>query len=122
MNGLVGVLIAIFSVGGAGAVAALAKGINNWRAGAARTEARAIQNLEKYRDESDARANAESHRASYYHDLAEYWRDRAGNAEYKIRTTWGASEIPTPGPIPTFTPLALPTPGALTKDPDHEPD
>lgn len=115
MSTLAGVLIAVFSVGGAAAITALGKGINGWRAGAARTEARAIQNLEKYRDEADWRAAVETHRAAYNHDLAEYWRDRAGNAEYKIRTTWGAAELPPVAPIPRFVPLERPTAKELQK-------
>lgn len=116
MSTLAAVLIAVFSVGGAAAITALGKGINGWKAGAARTEARAIQNLEKYRDEADWRAAVETHRAAYNHDLAEYWRDRAGNAEYKIRTTWGAAELPPVAPVPRFSPLERPaTTKALQK-------
>ena len=115
MTTLGAVLVAVFSVGGAGVIATIFKGINGWRAGAARTEARAITNLEKYREEADWRAAQESHRAAYNHDLAEYWRDRAGNAEFKIRTSWGASELPAAGPVPVYTPLARPKTLALQK-------
>lgn len=116
MTALTAILIAVFSAGGAATLAALSKGINGWRAGAARTEARAIQNLEKYRDEADERARQAEHRGAYQHDLAEYWRDRAGNAEYKIRTTWGDAQIPTPGPVPVFVPLAPPTKAVTDHD------
>lgn len=111
MTTLAAVLVAVFSVGGAGVIATVFKGINGWRAGAARTEARAIQNLERYRDDADWRAAVESHRAAYNHDLAEYWRDRAGNAEYLIRTTegLGPSAVPAAGPVPRFVPLERPT-------------
>lgn len=116
MSTLTGILIAVFSVGGAATVTALSKGITGWRAGAARTEARAIQNIEKYRIEADERARQAEHRGSYQHDLAEYWRDRAGNAEYKIRTEWGADQIPPPGPLPVFEPLAPPTKAVTDHD------
>lgn len=108
MSTLAAVLVAVFSVGGAAVITALSKGINGWRAGAARTEARAIQNLEKYRDEADWRAEVAEHRAAYRQEVAEYWRARAGNAEHKIRTTWGESEIPPHGPEPVYVPLVRP--------------
>lgn len=116
MTTLAAVLVAVFSVGGAGVIATVFKGINGWRAGAARTEARAIQNLERYRDDADWRASVASHLAAYNHDLAEYWRDRAGNAEYLIRTAegLGPSSVPVAGPIPRFEPLERPT-KAVTK-------
>lgn len=102
------VIVAIFSAGGAAAIGAFAKGINGWRAGVSRKEARAIQNLEKYRDEADWRAAQEAHRSSYYQDLAEYWRSRAGDAEHKIRTEWGADQIPPHTLAPVFVPLTRP--------------
>lgn len=109
MTTLGAVLVAVFSVGGASVIATILKGINGWRAGASRTEARAIQNLEKYRDEADHRAAVAENRATYNYDLAEYWRDRAGNAEFKIRTEFGAQHLPPVGPIPVYVPLAAPT-------------
>lgn len=121
MTTLSAVLVAVFSVGGAATFGAIWKGINGWRAGAARTEARAISNLEKYRDEADWRAQQEAHRAAFNHDLAEYWRDRAGNAEYLIRTTegLGPGAVPAPGPLPRFQPLERPSTAALVKVTDE---
>lgn len=109
MTTLGAVLVAVFSVGGASVIATIMKGLTGWRAGASRTEARAIQNLEKYRDEADRRALIQAHRADANADLAEYWRSRAGNAEYKIRTTWGEHELPPVAPIPVYVPLDPPT-------------
>lgn len=120
VDGLTAALIAIFSVGGAASISALWKGINGWRAGVSRKEARAIQNLEKYRDEADWRAEVEAHRGAYRQDVAEYWRNRCGDAEHKIRTTWGASEIPPHAPEPVYVPLIRPAPKAVTKAPDNE--
>lgn len=104
MTTLGAVLVAVFSVGGAGVIATVFKGINGWRAGAARTEARAIQNLERYREEADARASAEQHEKLYAYELAAYWRNRAGDAEFKIRTTWGEDQLPAVSPVPVYTP------------------
>lgn len=109
MTALSVILVAVFSAGGAAVIGTIVKGVSGWRAGAARTEARAIQNLEKYRDEADRRALIQSHRADANADLAEYWRNRAGNAEYKIRTTWGEIELPPVAPIPVYVPLDPPT-------------
>jgi hypothetical protein len=108
MTTLSAILVAVFSVGGAGVFATIIKGINGWRAGAARTEARAIQNLERYRNDADWRAQVEANRAAHNHDVAEYWRDRAGNAEFKIRTEFGAQHLPPVGPIPVYVPLERP--------------
>jgi hypothetical protein len=99
------VLVAVFSVGGAGVIATVFKGINGWRAGAARTEARAISNLEKYRDDADWRATVAEHREAYKSDLADYWRARAGNAEHAIRIKDGVDAVPLAGPIPVYVPI-----------------
>lgn len=105
MTTLGAVLVAVFSTGGAVVIGTIVKGINGWRAGAARTEARAISNLEKYRDEADHRAAIEKHEKDYAYDLAAYWRDRAGNAEFVIRTEFGAQHLPLAGPIPVYVPI-----------------
>ena len=94
MSQLTAVLIAIFSVGGAGALTVIVKGIDNWRSGAAAREARAIQNLERYRDEALGERD-------FAHTLMAYWRDRCGNAEFKIRNEWGPEHLPEILPIPT---------------------
>lgn len=105
MTTLGAVLVAVFSVGGAGVIATIFKGINGWRAGAARTEARAIQNLERYRDEADWRAQAVGHERDYAYELVAYWRNRAGDAEFKIRHEWGPENLPAVGTVPVFQPL-----------------
>lgn len=115
MSALEAILVAVFSVGGAGVIATVFKGINGWRAGAARTEARAIQNLEKYRDEADARAGAERHEKDYAYLLAAYWRDRAGNAEFKIRHEFGPEHLPQVQPVPVYVPLETVRTRAVTK-------
>lgn len=112
---LTGILVAVFSMGGAAVLTALFKGVNGWRAGAARTEARAIQNLEKYRDDADWRATVAEHRESYKSDLADYWRARAGNAEHVIRTSLGEPQIPPIDPIPVYVPMRRPDRTAVEK-------
>lgn len=105
MTTLGAILVAVFSVGGAGVIATVFKGINGWRAGAAKTEARAISNLEKYRDEADERARSAGYERDYAYELAAYWRNRAGDAEFKIRNEWGPENLPVVGPVPPFVPL-----------------
>lgn len=106
MTVLTGVLVAIFSVGGAATIAALFKGFSGWRDGSARTEARAISNLEKYRDEADHRAAIERHKVNFYQDeLTPYLQNRIGDLEYLIRTTWGAEHVPPPLPRPVMSPV-----------------
>lgn len=105
MTTLGAVLVAVFSTGGAVVIGTIVKGINGWRAGAARTEARAISNLEKYRDDADWRATVAEHREAYKSDLADYWRARAGNAEHAIRIEHGVDAVPLAGPIPVYVPI-----------------
>jgi len=112
---LTGILVAVFSVGGAAVLTAVFKGINGWRAGAARTEARAIQNLERYRDDADWRAAVAEHRESFKSDLADYWRARAGNAEHVIRVQLSESSVPAHPPIPVYSPLTRPQKTAVEK-------
>jgi hypothetical protein len=100
MSNLTAVLIAIFSVGGAGALTVIIKGLDNWRSGASAKEARAIQNLERYREEALQERDFE-------HTLKEYWRDRAGNAEFKIRNEWGSEHLPEIAPIPKKSDLKV---------------
>ncbi len=116
MTTLGAVLVAVFSVGGAGVIATIFKGINGWRAGAARTEARAIQNLERYRDEADWRARTAGHERDYAYDLATYWRNRAGDAEFKIRHEWGPEHLPPVLPVPSFEPLTRTAVQKVTDD------
>lgn len=112
---LTGILVAVFSLGGAAVITALFKGINGWRMGAARTEARAIQNLERYREDADWRAHVAEHRESYRSDLVDYWRARAGNAEHLIRTRLGEKEVPPADPLPVYVPLKRPDRTAVEK-------
>ena len=108
MSTLTGVLIAIFSAGGALAIGAFFRGIEGWRSGSAKTEARAISNLEKYRKEADHRADVANHRLDFYRDdLTPYLQNRIGDLEYLIRTTWGAEHVPPTPPRPVMRPVPI---------------
>lgn len=114
MSPLTAVLLAIFSVGGAAALTALFRGTDLWRSGTQRTEARAIQNLERYRKAADRRAAIAERRSSYLQDLVDFWRGRSADLTYLIRTNWGEEHVPTLGPIPE-APKELPESAEDTK-------
>lgn len=98
-------LVAIFSIGGAAAIGALFKGMGLIRSGAARTEARAIKNLERYRDEADDRAARVSHRLDYARELTEYHRSNYADLAHYVRLNFGAEHVPPVPAPPTYQPL-----------------
>lgn len=105
MSGLTGVLIAIFSAGGALAIGALFKGLGLIRSGAARTEARAIRNLEKYRDEADDRAARTGHRLDWQVSMTEHYRAQYADLAYHVRENWGAEHLLPVTEPPPYVPL-----------------
>ena len=109
MSGLTGVLIAIFSAGGALAIGALFKGLGLIRSGAAKTEARAILNLERYRDEADERARQALHRLDYQQTLAEHYRSLYADLAFHVRHEWGAEHLLPVRQPPVYEPLTKET-------------
>lgn len=105
MSGLTAALVAIFSIGGAAAIGALFKGMGLIRSGAARTEARAIKNLEKYRDEADDRAARVSHRLEWQVAMTEHYRSQYADLAYHVRENWGAEHLLPVSPPPRYQPL-----------------
>lgn len=103
MNEVSGILIALLSVGGATFLATLFKGVQQWRNGAQASEARAIVNLEKYRNEADARAERAEIRADRNQELIEFWRTRAGDLEFIIVREQGKDAVP---PLPALPALS----------------
>jgi hypothetical protein len=102
---LTAVLVAIFSVGGALAIRNLFAGYGLIKSGAARTEARAIRNLEKYRDEADDRAERAQHLADYRATVAEHYRAQYADLAYHVRESWGAEHLLPVTEPPKFVPL-----------------
>lgn len=86
------ILPIVLGAGGAGFIAALAQAWSAYRHGAEAREAKAIANLERWRDEADARA------ISYLRDIERerrwgaYWRSWAGALEYRM--TAAGIELP----------------------------
>lgn len=102
---LYSIILAILSAGGALALNSVFNGIKLWRDGTARTEARGIKNLEKYRLEADVRADKALHVSEYRLNLADHYRNRVADLEYFIRVTYGADKIPPGAPPPQMTPF-----------------
>lgn len=102
LNALVGTVV---TGGGAAFVWALARAFGLIRSGAVRTEARAIQNLEQWRDEADERAARIGHRLDYQVTLTEYHRSNYADLAHHVRLTWGAENLPPIGPPPQYVPL-----------------
>lgn len=120
MSGLTAVLVAIFSVGGAIAIRNLFAGYGLIKSGAARTEARAIRNLEKYRDEADERADKAQHLAEYRAQVAEHYRAQYADLAYHVRENWGAEHLLPVTEPPRYQPLPTRTAKQLKKAPDDD--
>lgn len=108
MNEVSGVIIALLSVGGATFLATLFKGVQQWRNGAQASEARAIVNLERYRDEADARAEREANRADRNQELIDFWRTRAGDLEFIVSRELGKDAVPPLPPLPALVSIKKP--------------
>jgi hypothetical protein len=105
MTTLNGVLAVVLTGGGAAFLWALFRGLGLIRTGVVRTEARAIQKLEQYRDEADDRARRVGHRLDYQVTLTEYYRSNYADLAYRVREEWGAEHLPAVPPIPVYQPL-----------------
>jgi hypothetical protein len=105
-NPLYSIILGLLTAGGALALKSVFDGIGLWRDGTARTEARGIKNLERYRLEADHRADRALHVSEYRLNLADYYRQRAADLEFYIRVTYGADKIPpVQAPPPQMTPF-----------------
>lgn len=105
MTTINGILAVVLTGGGAAFLWALFRGLGLIRTGVVRTEARAIQKLEQYRDEADDRATRISHQLDYQVVLAEYYRSNYADLAHHVRLTWGAENLPPIPPAPVYTPL-----------------
>lgn len=100
-----GVLAVVLTGGGAAFLWTLFRGLGLIRTGVVRTEARAIQKLEQYRDEADERAARIGHRLDYMTSLSEYHRSNYADLAHHVRLTWGAEHLPPVPPAPVYEPL-----------------
>lgn len=101
------IVAAVLSAGGALAIKSLADGIGLWRNGTARTEARGISNLERFRKVAEYALLVAVHRLEFYRDtLNPYLRLRIAILEGVIIRKLGESELPPPtGPEPLMPPI-----------------
>lgn len=102
LNGLIGVVL---TGGGAAFLWTLFRGLGLIRTGVVRTEARAIQNLEQWRDEADERAARTGHRLDHQVILTEYYRSLYADLAHKVRLEWGAENLPPVQPPPVYVPM-----------------
>lgn len=93
--------------GGVAFLGALFKGFQLLRDGARAREREAIAGLEKWREDSDKRAERALEQADYLRLLAAYWQTRAGTLEYELNRHGLTA--------PTALPLPLPL-----EDPSHD--
>ena len=88
----------LLGAGGAGAITAALSGIKMLKEQASKRTERAIEQMEKWKN--DAVLDAE-----WYQDLADYWRSRAGDVEYAARSATALPVIiPDPKPMPVRPP------------------
>ena len=90
----------ILGAGGAGFLATLVKFVLALRDSAETREAKAISNLERWRDDSDERANSCLKRLDRQILLTSYWQVRAGVLEHALSTAGCAIPPPEPPPAP----------------------
>ena len=98
MNSIQQAAILILAGGGAAGIYTLVKALILYRNSADTREATAIGNLEKWRNQADARAEYFEKKWDFERTLVEFWRRRAGLLEY-LSTSRGV-EIPPLDPIP----------------------
>ncbi|HEX2642603.1 MAG TPA: hypothetical protein VHU81_06405 [Thermoanaerobaculia bacterium] len=114
INALTAILGIIFGGGMATVILAFFRGTDVWRSGTQRSEARAIQNVERYAKAADRRAAEAEKRSDYRQDLVDFWRGVAADRAYVITTTLGKEALPALPPLPT-PPVEIPESAADTK-------
>jgi len=99
-------LLVIVALGGGLGLFNFFRGLDLWRRGTARTEARGIANLEAWRAEADHRAEVRQHRLEYYRDeLGPYKDRRIAMLEGVIIRRLGEDALPPEEPRPVMAPL-----------------
>lgn len=86
-------------------IGALFKGLQMLRNSATARTNKAVGDLERWRMEADERTRAAREDADWYLDLADYWRDRAGTAEFQARSA--GVTLSDPAPLPTRPPARI---------------
>lgn len=84
MNDVKDVLPFVFGAGGVAFLTALFKWINEWRDSAEFREGKAIANLERWRNEADARALKALNDAEWEREMGLYWAVVAGTYRFAL--------------------------------------
>lgn len=79
-------------------IGAIFQGLKMLREGGAAKAAKLMSDLERARTEEEARTRAARDDSEWYLDLADYWRTRAGAAEFAAER--GGIDLPDPDPLP----------------------
>lgn len=72
----------ILGAGGVAFIGAVFKGIQMLRESTAARTAKAVSDLERWREEADERTRLAREEAAWYLDLASYWQQWSGAVEY----------------------------------------
>lgn len=91
-------LSVVLGAGGTGFVIAVFQGVAQLRQTAASKAGKLLTDLEKARDDAGDREREARDEASYYLDLADYWREWAGTLEFEARRS--GVTIPDRKPLP----------------------
>ena len=93
-------LTGLLGAGGLGFVAALYKGIKDYREGTWRRRDGAVADLEKWRVSSDNARKAAVSDRDWEAIQGRHWYTRAGDLEHVIRVELGPEKIPADQPFP----------------------
>ena len=93
-------LNALLGAGGLGFVAAVYKGIKDYREGTWRRRDGAVADLEKWRKSADAARRRADEDRDWEALQGQYWFARSGDLERVIRVHLGPEHLPTKEPFP----------------------
>lgn len=97
----------ILGAGGVAFLGAMVEAYRRLKEGARAREREAINNLEKWTDQSALRAQRALNEADYQRALVSYWQGRSGTLEYQVGQLGGvvppAPPLPAPPPDPTIS-------------------
>lgn len=100
------VVLALLSAGGALSIKAMFSGVDLWRSGTARTEARGIANLERMRQEAEYATLVAVHRMEFYRDeLDPFLRRQVAVLEGIIIRSLGEDRLPPAQREPEMRPI-----------------
>src|SRR5690242_7205639 len=97
-------------------IGAVFKGLQMFRNSMTVRTRNAVSDLERWRLEADTRTKEARADADWYLDLADYWRARAGMAEFQARSAGVTLDPPPPLPIRQGVNNVTPAPAQETTE------